>query len=64
MIYLKLFVLSSASSLLVAILDETIQYFSNRHARVSDVILDFCGSLFGIIVVMLIVSIVEYVKNN
>lgn len=64
MIYLKLFVLSSASSLLVAILDETIQYFSNRHARVSDVALDFCGSLFGIFVVILIVSIVEYVKKN
>ena len=35
-------------SLLSAVTDEFIQYFSGRGSMVTDVVLDFCGALFGI----------------
>ena len=41
--------------LLVAVLDEYIQYFADRGSAVTDVILDFSGGLFGLSLVLLII---------
>jgi VanZ family protein len=41
--------------LLVAVLDEYIQYFADRGSAVTDVVLDFFGGLFGLGIVCLII---------
>ena len=38
----------------IAMIDETIQVFSKRGPRISDVMIDCMGGLFGFIVVMMI----------
>ena len=43
--------------LLVAVIDESLQILSNRGADVADVILDYCGYIFGVGILFLIVFI-------
>jgi VanZ family protein len=40
--------------LLAAVLDEYIQFFAHRGSAVPDVILDFCGGLFGLGIALLV----------
>lgn len=49
--------LSVTHGLFAAIIDESLQMFSDRSAEVKDVLLDFTGVLFGALVVLLIIRI-------
>jgi len=49
----------------VPVTDETIQYFSEgRSAQVRDVLLDFSGGLFGLLMCFLIVCMIAAVKKR
>ena len=49
----------------VPVTDETIQYFSEgRSAQVRDVLLDFSGGLFGLLMCLLIVCMIAAVKKR
>ncbi|MEA4888168.1 MAG: VanZ family protein [Clostridiaceae bacterium] len=50
--------------LAVAVIDETIQIFSNRGSQVSDVLLDFSGSVTGIVFVLLIRWLVLAIRRK
>ena len=47
------------SSLLVGLLDETLQLFTNRTSQIKDVWLDFSGSLCGIIIFFALYAIIK-----
>lgn len=51
-------------ALLVAVLDEFIQTFSDRGASVTDVLLDFSGALFGGVCLFLLVTIIKFLRNK
>ena len=51
-------------ALLVAVLDEFIQTFSDRGASVTDVLLDFSGALFGGVCLFLLVTIIKLLSNK
>ena len=51
-------------SLLIALLDETLQIFSGRSAEVTDVWIDFSGAIFGILFVYLVVALIGYFKKR
>ena len=55
----RCFIISAGASLGVGVLDECIQIFSGRYARVIDVMLDFSGSLCGIAAACLMFSILK-----
>ena len=50
-------------SLLSAVADEFIQYFSGRGSMVTDVVLDFCGAVFGIGICALAAVLAEKIKK-
>ena len=45
--------------LLAAVVDEYIQFFADRGSMVPDVVLDFCGGVFGIACTALIVAVLR-----
>jgi len=50
---------------LYAALDETHQYFvSGRSGAITDVLIDTSGSVFGIIAVLTVCSVIYYIKNK
>jgi VanZ family protein len=51
-------------SLLVAVTDEYIQTFTGRTSTVKDVLIDFIGSIAGIIIVSLIFAVVKSAKRK
>lgn len=52
-------------TLFTAVIDESIQLFvPGRSGRVQDVIIDFCGSLVGITISLLILFLIDFVKNK
>lgn len=51
-------------ALIMALLDETLQIFSGRSAEVTDVWIDFSGSIFGILFVYLAVALIGYFKKR
>lgn len=51
-------------TLLVAVVDEWIQHFALRGSQVTDVVLDFAGSLVGLLVAAVIYRIVLKLKRN
>ncbi len=54
-----------SSVLFSAVIDEYIQSFTGRGSSVKDVMLDFCGAIFGIAVVCLTNTLREiYIKNH
>ena len=50
-------------SLTVAVIDEFIQSFTGRGSMVADVILDFAGALFGIVITATIIYFVNIKKQ-
>lgn len=50
--------------LLIATVDETIQRFTERTSSTLDVILDFCGGMFGILIVFTAVKVFALLKNR
>ena len=50
--------------LLVAVIDETIQSTRDRGARVTDVLLDFCGVLFGCLVMWIIYGVFRLLSRS
>lgn len=52
------------AGLFVAVVDEFIQLFSGRGSLVSDVVLDFCGCLFGALVCVACLKLWTAHKNN
>ncbi len=57
--------LAALAALLIAAADETIQLFSGRAARITDVLLDFSGALTGILFLsMILFLIMKYRKND
>lgn len=50
---------SAFAALLTAMTDETIQIFSGRGSQLTDVLLDFSGSLTGILFTALVISLHE-----
>ncbi len=61
--YKKIFEISSLC-LFTAVIDESIQILSNRGPSVLDVLIDFSGSLFAVMIITLIYAIYKKVKNN
>ncbi|MEG1834492.1 MAG: VanZ family protein [Oscillospiraceae bacterium] len=53
-----------SSVLAIAVVDEAIQIFSGRGPAVQDVILDFCGALVGVLLVLLIGFIIASLKGR
>ena len=51
-------------SLLTAMADETIQFFTGRAARLADVLLDFSGAVTGILFLALILSLILKHRKN
>jgi len=51
-------------SLAVAVADEAIQILSNRGSQVSDVLLDFAGAAFGIMVALLAWMLIGKARNE
>jgi VanZ family protein len=50
--------------LATAVIDEFIQYFSpGRSAEVRDVLLDFSGAFLGVLMVMLIISLIKFIRR-
>lgn len=50
--------------LATAVTDEFIQYFSpGRSAEVRDVLLDFSGAFLGVLMVMLIISLIKFIRR-
>ena len=49
------------AGLLVAVIDESLQIISNRGSDVADVLLDYCGYIFGVGILFLIVFIYKKV---
>lgn len=47
------------AGLSVAVIDETIQIFSQRGSQVQDVLLDFAGAFFGLLLIIVIHQIVR-----
>ncbi len=47
------------ASLVVAVVDETIQVFSDRGSRVTDVLLDFSGAMTGVLSALLVYRLIE-----
>ena len=57
--------LAALAALLIAAADETIQFFSGRAARITDVLLDFSGALTGILFLSLLVFLImNHHKND
>ena len=52
------------ASLLVAVIDETIQVYSQRGSQVTDVILDFTGALIGILLTIAILGAVKHIRRD
>lgn len=50
--------------LAAAAADETIQYFSGRYPHILDVLLDFSGGLFGIVLMLIVLSAVIGYKGK
>lgn len=50
--------------LAAAAADETIQYFSGRYPYILDVLLDFSGGLFGIVLMLIVLSAVIGYKGK
>ena len=48
--------------LLVAVLDEFIQFHSGRGSMVSDVLIDLCGALIGLFATLAVIKIRERIK--
>ena len=48
----------------VAVIDEFIQSFSGRSDKVSDIIIDICGAVTGIVIVFIIYKILKHRKEN
>ena len=46
-------------TLIVAVMDEFIQIFSNRGSMVGDVVLDYCGGLTGLAVIAVICRLIK-----
>ncbi len=55
---------TAGASLLVALIDETIQIFSERGSMVADVWLDFSGALTGTLLLALALFCVQKIKNH
>lgn len=47
-----------------AVIDESIQIFSKRGPQISDVLIDFCGYVFGASVFLVVFLIVKAIKRN
>ena len=58
------YILTLGVCLAVALTDETIQYFVGRACRGTDVMLDFCGSLFGVFVLRFLINFFPKLKNK
>jgi len=50
---------SALAAFFAAAADETLQVFSGRSGRLSDVLLDFCGAMTGILLCTLITALAE-----
>ena len=61
---LKLYGFGSFFVLLVAVLDEHIQSFSDRVSSTSDIFLDFLGSIIGVILVVGVLFVVRLIINK
>ena len=48
----------------VAVIDETIQIFSQRGSQVQDVLLDFAGAFFGLLLIIVIHQIVRAFRKH
>ena len=48
----------------VAVIDETIQIFSHRGSQVQDVLLDFAGAFFGLLLIIVIHQIVRAFRKH
>ena len=60
--FLSLYPTAFVISLLVASVDETIQYFTGRYSSVWDVMLDMTGASFSILIFLLIKSLIRRKK--
>ena len=59
-----IYLVALGACLSVAITDETIQYFVGRACRGTDVMLDFCGSLFGVLLLRFLINVFPKLKNK
>ena len=59
----QVWVFPAALGLLYAISDEVHQIFSHRGARVTDVLIDFAGTLFGVCMVHVAVWMLRHLRN-
>ena len=58
-------IISVLFCMLIACLDETLQLFvPGRDGRVLDVLIDSCGAITGIVIVMLIFELIKKYKKN
>lgn len=61
----KVFVgLSLFGILMVAVIDEFIQSFSDRTSLVADILLDFGGAVVGLLLTIAVVRLVKYIKSR
>ena len=61
--YGKVFVgLSLFGILMVAVIDEFIQSFSDRTSLVADILLDFSGAVVGLLLTVAVFRLVKYIK--
>lgn len=49
--------------LLVAVIDEFIQSFNERTSCVEDIVIDFCGAVAGLLLVMLLIVLYKFIKK-
>ncbi len=63
-LYMKLIFMPLFISLMIGVIDEYLQMFVNRTSSVSDVLIDFIGSVSGIAGIILIYEIVKAIKKK
>lgn len=63
--YGKVFVgLSLFGILMVAVIDEYIQSFSDRTSLVADILLDFSGAVVGLLLTIAVAKLIKYIKSK
>lgn len=50
--------------LVIAVVDEFIQSFNGRNSSVADILLDFCGAIIGLGLTLIILKIMNRIKNK
>ena len=50
--------------LVIAVVDEFIQSFNGRNSSAADILLDFCGAIIGLGLVILVIWIVNCIKSR